>query len=71
MTTERRDPQVVFQGLSVGNMTVGSVVGQTMFNAWSINHGFTVRRNYNTTSVTTAQLAEVVATLIEQLFKQQ
>lgn len=67
MTVERREPVVLFNAQSRGNHDTTSIVGTAMFNGYSINHGFTPRRSYNTTTITTAQLAEVVATILNDI----
>lgn len=67
MTVERREPVVQFAAQSRGNHDTTSIVGTAMFNGFSINHGFTPRRSYNTASVTLEQLSEIVATLINDI----
>lgn len=63
------DNMLVFKGISVMEHAMTSIVGEAMFNGFSINHGYTPRRSYNTSNVTTAQLAEVVATLLGDLYR--
>lgn len=59
------------QGLSIMDhvMANQSYVGAALMNGMSINHGFTPRLSYNCSNVTTAQLAEFVATLAANLHK--
>lgn len=68
--TQRRQVEEWFSGLSILDHQTGSIVGEACYNGYSVSNGYTPRRSFNTSSVTTAQLAEVVATMIGQLFKQ-
>ena len=67
MGTERRDVQNLWDGLSCMAVATSSVTALSWMN-FSMTSGFTPRRTFNTSTVTTAQLAEVVATALNDLF---
>lgn len=68
--TQRREKEEWFQGVSILDHAVGSIVGEACYNGMSVLNGYTPRRTFNTSSVTLPQLAEVVATIQGLVFKQ-
>jgi hypothetical protein len=54
--------------MSFVNVATSSVTGVSWHNM-SMTGGFTPRRTFNTASVTLSQLAEVVATICNDIFK--
>lgn len=67
--TDRYEPERWRLGMSILEHATVSIVGESCYNGFSINHGYTPRRSFNTSSVTTAQLAEVVATIVGDLYR--
>ena len=65
---ENRDKQINFAGTSYVNVATSSVSAISWHN-FSMTGGFTPRRAFNTASVTLPQLAEVVATICNDIFK--